>query len=50
VLFQERRKKENQGQYHIKNKLKIQRKEANNLENKTTFSLQGKLSNFDRGL
>jgi len=30
-----------------KKKLKFKKKEANNLEQEATFSLQGKLSNFD---
>ena len=44
-----RRKEGNPDQFEIEKKLKIKRKEVNNLENESTFSLQGKTSNFDVG-
>ena len=42
-----RRKEENQDQSHIEKKLKIKRKEVNNLNKKSKSSLQGIPSNFD---
>jgi hypothetical protein len=44
-----RRKEGNPDQFKIEKKLKIKRKETNNLENESTFPLQGKTLNFDVG-